>query len=237
MMKIPKLLPPNSETVSGNPVISVILILVVTFSSLTAKKDMIITDGFNVYAVEVETALAEHDAALMSAIVGVPHLDWGEAVHAGIILREGTTVTADTLIDFAKVQLGNYKTPKSVAFVKELPCHWLVRCRVVKSRSATEQGIAAVFDTSTAIQDRIVFDDPSRRADQTKQRGSRFYFVPYELKSFLASSGCNLPCPSRSQERSGCLHSGHLINIGLLLIHWIPPARPRVKKIRRVETQ
>jgi acyl-CoA synthetase (AMP-forming)/AMP-acid ligase II len=85
------------------------------------KKDMIITGGFNVYAVEVEAALSEHPAVLMSAVVGVPHPDWGEAVHAEIILREDATVEANELIDFVKARLGNYKAPKSVAFVAELP--------------------------------------------------------------------------------------------------------------------
>ena len=85
------------------------------------KKDMIVTGGFNVYAVEVEAALSEHPAVLMSAVVGVPHPDWGEAVHAEIILREGATAEAEALIDFAKARIGSYKAPKSVAFVRELP--------------------------------------------------------------------------------------------------------------------
>ena len=85
------------------------------------KKDMIVTGGFNVYAVEVEAALSEHPAVLMSAVVGVPHPDWGEAVHAEIILREGVSPAAEALIEFAKARLGSYKAPKSVKFVAELP--------------------------------------------------------------------------------------------------------------------
>ena len=85
------------------------------------KKDMIVSGGFNVYAVEVEAALSEHPAVLMSAVVGVPHPDWGEAVHAEIILREGMGAAEDELVDFVKARLGSYKAPKSVAFVPELP--------------------------------------------------------------------------------------------------------------------
>jgi acyl-CoA synthetase (AMP-forming)/AMP-acid ligase II len=85
------------------------------------KKDMIVTGGFNVYAVEVEAALSEHPAVLMSAVVGVPHADWGETVHAEIILREGAAATEDELIDFVKTQLGSYRTPKTMKFVDELP--------------------------------------------------------------------------------------------------------------------
>jgi acyl-CoA synthetase (AMP-forming)/AMP-acid ligase II len=85
------------------------------------KKDMIITGGFNVYAVEVEAALSEHPAVLMSAVVGVPHPEWGEAVHAEVILREGMTVSAEELIAHAKTRIGSYKAPKTIRFVDELP--------------------------------------------------------------------------------------------------------------------
>jgi acyl-CoA synthetase (AMP-forming)/AMP-acid ligase II len=85
------------------------------------KKDMIITGGFNVYAVEVEAALSEHPAVMMSTVVGVPHRDWGEAVHAEVILRQHATVSADQLIDHVKARLGSYKAPKTIAFVQELP--------------------------------------------------------------------------------------------------------------------
>jgi acyl-CoA synthetase (AMP-forming)/AMP-acid ligase II len=84
------------------------------------KKDMIITGGFNVYAVEVEAALSEHPAIVMSAVVGIPHPDWGEAVHAEVILRRDTTISADELIDYVKARLG-YKAPKTITFVDELP--------------------------------------------------------------------------------------------------------------------
>ena len=85
------------------------------------KKDMIITGGFNVYAIEVEAALAEHPAVLMSAVVGIPHPDWGEAVHAEVILCDGATATDEALIAHAKQRLGAYKAPKTVTFVSELP--------------------------------------------------------------------------------------------------------------------
>jgi len=85
------------------------------------KKDMIITGGFNVYAVEVEAALSEHPSVLMSAVIGVPHPHWGEAVHAEVMLREGAALSEDDLIEHAKARIGSYKAPKSVRFVSELP--------------------------------------------------------------------------------------------------------------------
>ncbi|MGF0237682.1 class I adenylate-forming enzyme family protein [Rhodococcus sp. IEGM1300] len=84
-------------------------------------KDMIISGGFNVYAVEVEAALAAHPAVMMAAVVGIPHPEWGEAVHAEVILRQGETVSVDELIAQTRSRLGGYKAPKSLIFVDELP--------------------------------------------------------------------------------------------------------------------
>tara|TARA_R110002074_G_scaffold112895_5_gene241319 strand:+ start:3716 stop:5287 length:1572 start_codon:yes stop_codon:yes gene_type:complete len=85
------------------------------------KKDLIISGGFNVYANEVESALHAHEAVFMSAVVGVPHEEWGEAVHAEVILQKGATIDERTLMAFVKDRLGSYKAPKSLRFVDELP--------------------------------------------------------------------------------------------------------------------
>lgn len=85
------------------------------------KKDMIITGGFNVYATEVEGAIAHHPAVLMSAVVGIPHEEWGEAVHAEVVLREGMEATEDEIRALVRGKLGKYQAPKSVTFVDELP--------------------------------------------------------------------------------------------------------------------
>jgi fatty-acyl-CoA synthase len=84
-------------------------------------KDMIISGGFNIYASEVEAALATHPAVFMSAVVGLPHADWGEAVHAEVQLREAATVSEMELIEHVKAQIGSYKAPKSVGFSDQLP--------------------------------------------------------------------------------------------------------------------
>jgi acyl-CoA synthetase (AMP-forming)/AMP-acid ligase II len=100
------------------------------------KKDMIITGGFNVYAVEVEAALSEHPEVLMSAVVGVPHPEWGEAVHAEVILRHEAAVSEDELIAHVKTRLGSYKAPKTIRLVSELPLSPVgkVLRRMVKQR-------------------------------------------------------------------------------------------------------
>lgn len=98
-------------------------------------KDMIITGGFNVYAVEVEAVLNSHPAVLMSAVVGVPHDEWGESVHAEIVLRPGAAATAEEMVEYAKSRIGAYKAPKSVKFVDTLPISAVgkVLRRVVKA--------------------------------------------------------------------------------------------------------
>ncbi|SEB24704.1 AMP-binding protein [Variovorax sp. YR216] len=85
------------------------------------KKDMIITGGFNVYAIEVESVLDAHPAVAMSAVVGVPHEAWGEAVHAEVVLRAGSRTSADELIEHVKGRIGRFKAPKTVSFVESLP--------------------------------------------------------------------------------------------------------------------
>lgn len=84
-------------------------------------KDMIISGGFNVYAIEVEAALASHPAVLMSAVVGIPHEEWGEAVHGEVMLRQGMSATDEELIAHVKSKLGSFKAPKSISFVEALP--------------------------------------------------------------------------------------------------------------------
>ena len=86
------------------------------------KKDMIITGGFNVYASEVESALNAHPSVLMSAVVGVPSAEWGEAVHAEVVLRPGAAAIAEPhLIAHVKTAIGPIKAPKTIAFVEALP--------------------------------------------------------------------------------------------------------------------
>jgi fatty-acyl-CoA synthase len=85
------------------------------------KKDVINSGGYNVYAAEVEAVLATHPAVLMSAVVGIPHEEWGEQVHAEILLKEGAKTDDEEIKSFCKAKMARYKAPKSVVFVDELP--------------------------------------------------------------------------------------------------------------------
>jgi long-chain acyl-CoA synthetase len=79
-------------------------------------KDMIVTGGENVYSAEVENAIASHPAVLQVAVIGVPSEEWGEAVHAIVVLRDGTEATDAEIIDHAREWIAGYKVPKSVTF-------------------------------------------------------------------------------------------------------------------------
>ena len=113
------------------------------------RNDMIISGGFNVYSREVEDVLAGHPQVAQAAVIGVPHPDWGEAVHAVIVARTvpeapagrapsaqppaadggtsreapaaGSPLTDAALIEFSRDKLANYARPKTVEFVAELP--------------------------------------------------------------------------------------------------------------------
>lgn len=84
-------------------------------------KDMIVTGGENVYSIEVENAVLKHPAVAMCAVIGIPDEQWGELVHASVVLKPGVQTTADSIIEHCKTLIGNYKCPRSVAFLEALP--------------------------------------------------------------------------------------------------------------------
>jgi long-chain acyl-CoA synthetase len=84
-------------------------------------KDIIITGGINVFSVEVERALEAHPAVAQVAVIGVPHPQWGEAIHAVVRLNPGCTTSQTELVDFAAARLSSYKKPRSIEFVDTLP--------------------------------------------------------------------------------------------------------------------
>jgi acyl-CoA synthetase (AMP-forming)/AMP-acid ligase II len=85
------------------------------------KKDMVVSGGFNVFPRQVEDVLLGDPAVAQAAVIGVPHEKWGEAVHAVVVAKPGTTVTAEWLIDLVKRELGGIPAPKTIAFADALP--------------------------------------------------------------------------------------------------------------------
>ncbi len=85
------------------------------------SKDLVITGGLNVYPAEVEAVLDDIPGVAASAVIGVPHPDFGEAVVAVVTARAGLTVDGDALRASLRDRLANYKVPKAVLVVTDLP--------------------------------------------------------------------------------------------------------------------
>ena len=84
-------------------------------------KDLIISGGYNVYPKEVEDVIDRLDGVVESAVIGMPHPDFGEAGLAIIVAEGGRELSAAALLGEIKGRLANYKVPKQVVFVSELP--------------------------------------------------------------------------------------------------------------------
>ena len=79
-------------------------------------KDMVVTGGENVFTTEVENAVMSHDAVQDVAVIGIPHEEWGEAVHAIVILQAGKEVNEEDLVAHCREQIAGYKLPKGITF-------------------------------------------------------------------------------------------------------------------------
>jgi HIP---CoA ligase len=84
-------------------------------------KDMVVVGGFNVYPAEVEQLIARHPAVSETAVIGVPDDRLGEVCRAYVIPRPGTEIDPAEIIEFCREQLANFKVPRSVEIVTELP--------------------------------------------------------------------------------------------------------------------
>ena len=85
------------------------------------KIDMVISGGVNIYPAEIEAVLIAHPAVLDAAVIGVPDEQWGESLKAVVMLRPDARATEEELIAFCGERLADYKKPRSVDFVEELP--------------------------------------------------------------------------------------------------------------------
>ena len=85
------------------------------------SKDLIISGGYNVYPAEVESVLNELPGVQESAVIGVAHADFGEAVVAVVVARPGAALQASALIAMLKTKIANFKVPKQLFIVAELP--------------------------------------------------------------------------------------------------------------------
>lgn len=88
---------------------------------LGRKSDLIIGGGFNIYPLEVEEVLYGLSYVEQAAVVGLPQEGKDDVIVACLVLREGMTATQEEVIDYCKGRLANYKVPRRVEFMKELP--------------------------------------------------------------------------------------------------------------------
>ena len=103
-------------------------------------KDMIISGGENIYSAEVENAVAQHPAVAACAVIGIPSEQWGETVHAAIVLKPGQAATADEIAAHCRTLIAGYKCPRSVAFVEALPLSGAGKVLKTKLREPFWQG-------------------------------------------------------------------------------------------------
>jgi fatty-acyl-CoA synthase/long-chain acyl-CoA synthetase len=82
---------------------------------------MIISGGMNIYPAEIEAALEAHPDIYEAAVFGIPSEEWGESVHAVIVVANGASLAADDVQAHARAHLASYKIPRSVAFAESLP--------------------------------------------------------------------------------------------------------------------
>src|SRR5262249_59151331 len=85
------------------------------------KSDMIIAGGINIYPAEIEATLEGHPAVQEVAVFGIPSEEWGEAVHAVVVVQAGQTLAPDALATFGREHLASYKVPRSISFADGLP--------------------------------------------------------------------------------------------------------------------
>ena len=85
------------------------------------SKDLIITGGYNVYPKEIESLIDEIPGVLESAVIGIAHRDFGEAVTAVVVPKTGVQLDEAAIIACLKVSIANFKVPKRIFFVVSLP--------------------------------------------------------------------------------------------------------------------
>src|SRR5690349_18711503 len=85
------------------------------------KSDMVIRGGENIYPREIDEVLYQHPGVASAAAVGVPDDLYGEEVAAVIVLKDGSQATAQDVIDFCKARLADFKCPKTVHFLPDIP--------------------------------------------------------------------------------------------------------------------
>jgi acyl-CoA synthetase (AMP-forming)/AMP-acid ligase II len=105
------------------------------------SKDMFIVGGFNAYPAEIENLLLRHPDVSRVAVIGIPDARLGEVGMAFVVRRPGATVTEEDVVAWARCEMANYKAPRVVEFVDELPVNATgkVEKLVLRERAASRR--------------------------------------------------------------------------------------------------
>jgi malonyl-CoA/methylmalonyl-CoA synthetase len=85
------------------------------------SKDLIISGGYNIYPKEIELLLDEQPGVLESAVIGVPHPDFGEGVVGILVAKPGNTIDEETVLSSIRDDIARFKQPKRIIVMDELP--------------------------------------------------------------------------------------------------------------------
>ncbi|WP_254919224.1 class I adenylate-forming enzyme family protein [Oceanicola sp. 22II-s10i] len=110
---------------------------------LDRKKDMIVSNGFNVYPKEVENACLSHPAVESAGVVGLPDEIKGEVIHALVVLRPGVTASGEEILRHCEIELARYKRPRGLIVIDALPLTATGKVRRFKLREIAEREIQA----------------------------------------------------------------------------------------------
>jgi acyl-CoA synthetase (AMP-forming)/AMP-acid ligase II len=105
------------------------------------QNDIIKSGGMTVSPSEVESVLYTHEAVLEAAVIGVPDPEWGEAVTAVVVLREGARAAAAELIEYCRPRMAPFKKPKQILFISALPRSPMGKILRRKLRELYRQGV------------------------------------------------------------------------------------------------
>jgi long-chain acyl-CoA synthetase len=107
------------------------------------SKDLIISGGANIYPREIEEVLQQHPAVLECAVVGRPHPDWGEAVTAFVVAREGLALDTAELDALCLEKIARFKRPSDYRVVEALPKNNYGKVLKTELRARLEQAPGA----------------------------------------------------------------------------------------------
>ena len=99
-------------------------------------KDLIITGGYNVYPKEIELLIDAVEGVVESAVIGVPHRDFGEAVVALVVAEPGTDVSEESIMVAIGPDLARFKQPKRIIIVDELTRNTMGKVQKKELRTA-----------------------------------------------------------------------------------------------------